>query len=72
MDACSSSVVNFSNNPVEVIESEYPLLIGGQQCARNPFIKAPCSPALYFKDAGPVTIEARVANQLLGNRIQKN
>jgi N-methylhydantoinase B len=27
VDACSSSVVNFSNNPVEVIESEYPLLI---------------------------------------------
>ena len=27
VDACSSSVVNFSNNPIEVIESEYPLLI---------------------------------------------
>jgi N-methylhydantoinase B len=27
VDACSSSVVNFSNNPVEVIESEYPLLV---------------------------------------------
>src|SRR5216684_1968870 len=27
VDACSSSVVNFSNNPVEIIESEYPLLI---------------------------------------------
>ena len=27
VDACSSSVVNFSNNPVEVIESEYPVLI---------------------------------------------
>src|SRR5215831_2229111 len=27
VDACSSSVVNFSNNPVEVIESEYPLMI---------------------------------------------
>src|ERR1051326_4903936 len=27
VDACSSSVVNFSNNPVEVIESEYPLVI---------------------------------------------
>ena len=27
MDACSSSVVNFSNNPIEVIESEYPILI---------------------------------------------
>ncbi len=25
--ACSSSVVNFSNNPIEVIESEYPLRI---------------------------------------------
>lgn len=27
VDACSSSVVNFSNNPIEVIESEYPLTI---------------------------------------------
>src|SRR3989475_1405149 len=27
VDACSSSVVNFSNNPIEVIESEYPILI---------------------------------------------
>jgi N-methylhydantoinase B len=27
VDACSSSVVNFSNNPVEIIESEYPLMI---------------------------------------------
>src|SRR5258705_6583141 len=27
VDACSSSVVNFSNNPVEIIESEYPLII---------------------------------------------
>ena len=27
VDACSSSVVNFSNNPIEVIESEYPLRI---------------------------------------------
>ena len=27
VDACISSVVNFSNNPIEVIESEYPLLI---------------------------------------------
>jgi N-methylhydantoinase B len=27
VDACSSSVVNFSNNPVEVIESEYPVTI---------------------------------------------
>ena len=27
VDACSSSVVNFSNNPIEVIESEYPLMI---------------------------------------------
>lgn len=27
VDACSSSVVNFSNNPVEVIEAEYPLRI---------------------------------------------
>ena len=26
---------------------------------------------LMFKDAGPVQIEARVANQLLGNRIRK-
>jgi N-methylhydantoinase B len=27
IDAVSSSVVNFSNNPIEVIESEYPILI---------------------------------------------
>ncbi len=27
VDACSSSVVNFSNNPIEVIESEYPIVI---------------------------------------------
>src|SRR4029450_1070943 len=27
VDACSSSVVNFSKNPVEIIESEYPLTI---------------------------------------------
>lgn len=27
VDACSSSIVNFSNNPVEIIESEQPLLI---------------------------------------------
>lgn len=27
VDGCSSSVVNFSNNPVEVVEAEYPLLI---------------------------------------------
>jgi N-methylhydantoinase B len=27
VDAVSSAVVNFSNNPIEVIESEYPLLI---------------------------------------------
>lgn len=27
VDACSSSVVNFSNNPVEVVEAEYPLII---------------------------------------------
>src|SRR6185312_7623461 len=27
MDACSSSVVNFSNNPIEIVETEYPLLI---------------------------------------------
>ena len=26
---------------------------------------------LMFKDAGPVQVEARVANQLLGNRIRK-
>jgi N-methylhydantoinase B len=27
IDACSSSVVNFSNNPVELVEAEYPLAI---------------------------------------------
>ena len=27
VDACSSSIVNFSNNPVEIIEAEQPLLI---------------------------------------------
>jgi N-methylhydantoinase B len=27
IDACSSSVVNFSNNPIEVIEAEYPIRI---------------------------------------------
>ena len=27
MDAASSSVVNFSNNPIEIVEAEYPLLI---------------------------------------------
>ena len=27
VDACSSSVVNFSNNPIEIIEAEYPILI---------------------------------------------
>jgi N-methylhydantoinase B len=27
VDACSSAVVNFSNNPIEVIESEYPIRI---------------------------------------------
>ena len=27
VDACSSSVVNFSNNPVEVVESEYPIVV---------------------------------------------
>ena len=27
VDACSSSVVNFSNNPIEVIEAEYPIRI---------------------------------------------
>jgi N-methylhydantoinase B len=27
VDGCSSSIVNFSNNPVEIIESEQPLLI---------------------------------------------
>jgi N-methylhydantoinase B len=27
VDACSSAVVNFSNNPIEVIESEYPIVI---------------------------------------------
>lgn len=27
VDACSSSIVNFSNNPIEIVESEQPLLI---------------------------------------------
>lgn len=27
VDACSSAVVNFSNNPVEILESEYPIRI---------------------------------------------
>jgi len=27
VDVCSSAVVNFSNNPIEVIESEYPIMI---------------------------------------------
>ena len=28
VDGCSSSVVNFSNNPIEIIEAEQPLIIG--------------------------------------------
>src|SRR3954449_6885187 len=27
IDATSSSVVNFSNNPIEIVEAEYPLMV---------------------------------------------